>query len=75
MVARKQANKDCCKDAMNLPEELVAALQKYGGLNGLKKNVPQRESLTSESTVDRISRSAHLPGQLQSLLTILSGLM
>jgi len=36
---------------MNLPEEMEAALQKYEGLNGLKKIVPQRESLTADGII------------------------
>jgi hypothetical protein len=48
MAVKNQKKRECCTDAMNLPEEMEAALQKYEGLNGLKKIVPQRESLTSD---------------------------
>ena len=45
MARKKQDKKECCTDAMNLPEEMESALQKYGGLEGFKKVVPQKESL------------------------------
>jgi DNA-binding transcriptional ArsR family regulator len=51
MAEKKQTRKDCCTDAMNLPEEMEAALQKYGGLQGLKKIVPERESLKLDGTI------------------------
>jgi DNA-binding transcriptional ArsR family regulator len=51
MAAKKQTKKDCCTDAMNLPEEMEAALLEYGGLGGLKKIVPDRESLRLDGNI------------------------
>ena len=50
-MATKKQKKECCTDALNLPEELEASLLKYGGLEGLKKIVPQRISLASDGIV------------------------
>jgi ArsR family transcriptional regulator len=51
MVTKNQTKKECCSDALNLPKEMEAALQKYGGLDGIKKIVPHRESLASDGFI------------------------
>jgi DNA-binding transcriptional ArsR family regulator len=51
MVAKNRTKKECCSDPLNLPDELEVALQKYGGLDGLKQIVPDRESLESDGIV------------------------
>lgn len=48
-MAPKRTSKECCKDVMNLPEEMEAALQQQGGLEVLKKRVPDKEELASEA--------------------------
>ena len=49
MAARSTPKKECCKDVMNLPEEMEAALQQQGGLEELKKLVPDKAELASEA--------------------------
>ncbi len=51
MVTKKRTKKECCIDALNLPEEMETALQQYGGLDGLKKIVPHRDSLASDGLI------------------------
>jgi ArsR family transcriptional regulator len=49
MAAKNPVKKECCTDVMNLPEEMEAALCKQGGLDGLKKVVPNKAELASEA--------------------------
>lgn len=49
MAARSTPKKECCKDVMNLPEEMEAALQQQGGLEELKKLVPDKAELAFEA--------------------------
>jgi DNA-binding transcriptional ArsR family regulator len=48
-MAAKTASKECCKDVMNLPEEMEAALKQQGGLDKLKKLVPDKAELAAEA--------------------------
>lgn len=48
-MAAKRTSKQCCKDVMNLPQEMEAALKQQGGLDGLKKLVPDKAELASEA--------------------------
>jgi len=49
-MATKKAKKEaCCAGVLNLPEEMEAAVRQRGGLEGLKSQVPDRESLASEA--------------------------
>ena len=49
MAAKRTLKKECCKDVMNLPEEMEAALRQQGGLGELKKLVPSKMELASEA--------------------------
>jgi DNA-binding transcriptional ArsR family regulator len=49
MAAKIAPKKECCKDMMNLPEEMEAALNQQGGLDNLKKLVPDKSELASEA--------------------------
>ena len=51
MATKKKDMKECCTNAMNLPQEMESALQKFGGLKGIKKVVPQKESLIPDGIV------------------------
>lgn len=48
-MASKGSKRDCCEDAMNLPEEMDLAIKKVGGLGGLKARIPDRDDLASEA--------------------------
>jgi DNA-binding transcriptional ArsR family regulator len=48
-MAAKSSKKECCDDVLNLPEEMKEALQGKGGLNGLRKMIPDRDELASEA--------------------------
>jgi DNA-binding transcriptional ArsR family regulator len=54
MVAARASKKQCCEDALNLPDEMEEALQKKGGLNGLRKEIPDREELVSEARLFQV---------------------
>ena len=49
MVAKSTSKNECCKDVMNLPEEMEAALRQHGGLDGLRDNVPNKAELVTEA--------------------------
>lgn len=49
MAARSEKTAECCANGMNLPEEMETALRRQGGLEGLRKLVPDRESLAPRS--------------------------
>ena len=47
-MPEKSSMKECCADVLNLPKEMEDALQRKGGLRGLKGMVPNREELASK---------------------------
>lgn len=49
MGVKRTVKKECCIDVMNLPDEMQEVVDKKGGLAGLKKLIPNRESLATES--------------------------
>ncbi|MGD0816881.1 MAG: metalloregulator ArsR/SmtB family transcription factor [Methanomassiliicoccales archaeon] len=49
MAVKSTSKKECCKDVMNLPDEMEAALRQQGGLDGLKNQVPNKTELASEA--------------------------
>jgi len=53
MAVKKSIN-GCCADAMNLPEEMEEALKLNGGLEGLKKKIPDRGGLATEAKLFQV---------------------
>ncbi len=51
MVTRRAKKESCCPDVMNLPEEMEVAVRQRGGLESLKRNVPDRKSLDTEADI------------------------
>lgn len=51
MGAKRTVKKECCIDVMNLPDEMQEVVDKKGGLARLKKLIPNRESLVTESSM------------------------
>jgi len=49
MAVKNTKNRDCCTDALNLPEEMEAALSQKGGLENLKNLVPNKKDLASKA--------------------------
>jgi DNA-binding transcriptional ArsR family regulator len=49
MAVKSTKKKDCCTDALNLPEEMEEALRQKGGLERLKDLVPNKTELASEA--------------------------
>jgi ArsR family transcriptional regulator len=63
-MAVKNSKKECCEDALNLPEEMDEAVQKVGGLRALKERIPHRDQLASEA---KLFQSLSDPIRLQIL--------
>jgi DNA-binding transcriptional ArsR family regulator len=59
---------ECCKDAMNLPEEMQESLDKIGGLKGLRDRVPDRKGLEAEARLFQVLSD---PNRLQILHSLL----
>jgi len=51
MAAKRAKKNQCCKDMLNLPEEMEVAVNQRGGLDGLKSLVPERGDLASEAKI------------------------
>jgi DNA-binding transcriptional ArsR family regulator len=49
MATERTSRKECCTDVLNLPDEMEEALCRRGGLDGLKKIVPEQKDLASEA--------------------------
>lgn len=49
MAVKDNNKKDCCTDVLNLPEEMEKSLLNQGGLEGLRRLVPDKEGLGSEA--------------------------
>ncbi len=49
MAVKSAKKKECCTDGLNLPEEMEVALHDKGGLEGLKRLVPDKAELISEA--------------------------
>lgn len=51
MGVKRTVKKECCIDVLNLPDEMQEVVDSKGGLAGLKKLIPDRNSLVMESSM------------------------
>jgi DNA-binding transcriptional ArsR family regulator len=70
IMAVRASKKQCCEDALNLPEEMEEALQKKGGLNGIRKMIPDRGELASEARLFQVLSDPIRLQILHSLIVI-----
>ena len=49
MAVKRINKKECCTDVLNLPEEMEKSLRHQGGLDGLRRLVPDKVELVSEA--------------------------
>lgn len=64
MPTKCSADKECCTDVLNLPEEMAATMERLGGLEGLRSRVPGRENVSEEA---KLFQSLSDPIRLQIL--------
>lgn len=67
-MTSKSSLKECCEDAMNLPKEMQDALEKNGGLDGLRERIPDREILEANA---KLFQTLSDPNRLQILHSLL----